>query len=246
MTYNYTVFFTYMLANSNNSSEYGYSDAIHCNYINSIQLTDTILNKEVNVFFNDVNDFKFLNTGNTTGTGFTANKIFIIAQMVNNSSGVIIKPDSTNWKIFDVTDQIRYRVSGSTTPISAIDLASSSFKVSVIDFNTAPTYDLDYLNYPQLTASGSTAFSFGTEEYFFGNVSTDIEAIAYTTDLSIILPLNQYNSTTNATWDGTSPVYISEIGIYDSDKNLVAIGKLNNPVSKDNNISRTLIFAIDF
>ena len=41
-------------------------------------------------------------------------------------------------------------------------------------------------------------------------------------------------------------VYITEIGIYDTNKNLVAIGKLNDPVAKDATISRTIVFAIDF
>ncbi len=242
---NYTVFFTYMLSNTGNTKSYGYSDAIHCNYINNIQLND-VINREVNLYFNDINDFKFLSTGSTDGTGYTANKIYIIAQLINNLAVTEIKPISTDWKIFDVTDQIRYRISGSTTPISAIDLASSVFKVSVLDFNTAPTYNLEYLNYPLITANGLTVASFGDEEYFLGNVTSDIEAIAYTTDLGINLPLNQFNSTTNSTWDANSPVYISEVGIYDIDENLVAIGKLNNPILKDSTISRTLVFAIDF
>jgi len=88
--------------------------------------------------------------------------------------------------------------------------------------------------------------SFGDETYFFGVVETEIKADVYTTDISINLPLNEFNTSTNSTWDGNSKVYISEIGIYDSDKNLVAIGKLNNPVPKDSTISRTIVFAIDF
>ena len=59
-------------------------------------------------------------------------------------------------------------------------------------------------------------------------------------------PLNEFNSTSNPTWDGLETVYISEIGIYDSNKNLVAIGKLNDPVAKDATIARTIVFALDF
>jgi len=43
-----------------------------------------------------------------------------------------------------------------------------------------------------------------------------------------------------------SSVAISEVGIYDENKNLVAVGKLNNPIIKDSTISRTISFAIDF
>lgn len=243
---NYTVFFTYMLANSGNTVEYGYSNAVHCNYINSVQLND-VVNKEVNLYFNNINDFKFLSTGSTVGTGYTANKIYVIAQLINNNTvtGNEIKPISTDWKIIDVTDQIRYRSLGSTAPISALDLTTSVFKVSLITLNAAPYYNIDYINYPLLTSSGSTTLCFGDETFFLGNVTTDIEAIAYTTDLALYLPLEQFNSSTNATWDN-STVYISEVGIYDSDYNLVAIGKLNDPIPKDNKIARTIVFAIDF
>ena len=73
-----------------------------------------------------------------------------------------------------------------------------------------------------------------------------LKATAYTTDIPIVMPLNQFNSTTNPTWDGSVPVSVSEVGIYDSVGNLVAIGKLNNPISKDSTIARTIVFAMDF
>ena len=50
---------------------------------------------------------------------------------------------------------------------------------------------------------------------------------------------------TNETWDGTSSVEITEIGLYDTNKNLVGIAKFNNPISKDSTIARTLVFALD-
>ena len=58
--------------------------------------------------------------------------------------------------------------------------------------------------------------------------------------------LGQFNSTTNPTWDSVSSVYATEVGIYDSNGNLVAIGKFNDPVEKNSNIARTIEFAIDF
>jgi len=243
----YTVFFTYMLSNSG-ATGYGYSDAIHCNYINSTQI-DTVVNKEVNLYFDNINDFKYLSVGDATGTGYTVNKIFIIAQIINNTPYSAIdkvKPQSNSWKKIDVTSQVRNRPSGSTSNLSAVDLVSTVFKVGIADYNSAPSYNLEYLSYPSLLSTGTTSMKFGDEEYFLGNVVTDIEALAYTTDLAINLPLDQFNSSTNATWEGISSVYISEVAIYDEEKNLVAIGKLNDPVPKDANISRTIAFAIDF
>jgi hypothetical protein len=65
-------------------------------------------------------------------------------------------------------------------------------------------------------------------------------------DIGIDLPLDEFNSSTNLSWDGGETVFISEVGIYDSNRNLVAIGKLNDPVPKDSTISRTIVFAVDF
>jgi hypothetical protein len=251
MAAGYTVFFSYLLeSDSGNTTGFGYSTAIHCNYINQIYL-DNITNKEVNIYFNDVDDFKFLST--TGDTGYTINKIYILVQLINNSlySNLSdVKPTSNEWKKYDVTTQISGYTSGQL--LSAIDLSSVVFKVPLyLYYNETlmPTYDLSYLNYPLVSQTGTTALDtplcFGDEQYFIGNVTTDIQAVAYTTDLVINLPINEFNSSTNESWD-QDKVYITEIGLYDSNKNLVAIGKLNNPLPKDSTISRTIVFGIDF
>lgn len=243
----YTVFFTYSFA-SVNSVGIGYSDAVHCNYINSIEV-DTIHNKEINIYFDDINDFRFLATGTTAGSGYTANRLNLIAQIVNNSNFETkgeIRPISNEWKIIDITDQIRDRIAGSDDLILPLSLVSSMFKVSLLEYNNAPKYKLDYLNYPSNILPNTTALSFGDEDYFIGNVTTDIAAIAHTTDLVINLPINEFNSSTNPTWDKASSIYMSEVFIYDEDKNVIAVGKFNNPIQKDATISRTIVFAIDF
>ena len=112
------------------------------------------------------------------------------------------------------------------------------------EYTAADTYDLSYLDYP--TELEGDKLAWGEEVFFYGNVKSDIKATAYTTDIPIVMPLNQFNSTTNPTWDGSVPVSVSEVGIYDSVGNLVAIGKLNNPISKDSTIARTIVFAMDF
>ena len=238
MAEGYTIFLTYLFANENGS---GYTTPLHCNYINSLYL-DNLINKEVNIYFNNINDFKFLSVSG--GTGYTANKIYMLTQLVDNQLFEFIedvKPNSENWKMFDVTNQIE-DYSGN---ISADDMVSNVFKVSMTTYNiSGVTYTLDYLNYPKSSELGDLCF--GEEEFFLGNVETEIESTVFTTDLSINLPLNQFNSSTNETWDGESEVYITEVGIYNEDKELIAIGKFNNPIKKDSTISRTILFNIDF
>jgi hypothetical protein len=64
--------------------------------------------------------------------------------------------------------------------------------------------------------------------------------------VNIILPLNEFNNSNNPTWQPNTPVYITEVGLYDDDGNLLAIGKLNFPVDKDSTKYRTLQLKLDF
>lgn len=246
MANGYTVFFSYLLApNTGDTNGCGYSEAIHCNYINKIYL-DSIVNKEVNIHFDNYNDFKFLAESGTTG--YTANKIFILVQLIDNSpysSVSDVKVDSAKWKMFNATDQVTGYTTGNTFALTPLNLTTTVFSVPLYLYGQMIPYDLSYLNYPNHLAVDDNKLCFGDEEYFLGNVSSDIEAIAYSTDLAIPLPQKEFNSSTNATWDNQL-VYITEIGLYDNNKNLVGIAKLNDPLPKDGTISRTIVFGLDF
>lgn len=238
----YTIYSTYEFLDG----VYGYSNAVHCNYINKLIVPDLGSN-DVNIYFNSVDDFRFLaDYTNTAGTGYTATKMNVLLQVVNNSTftdPTKIQPSYDKWRIYDVTAQIVGHTVG--TKITASQLLATIFKLPLSEYNSKPIYNIDYLNYPKAGLLNST-LAFGEEILFLGNVSTGIEAIAESMEIDILLPAGQYNTTTNKTWDGISKVYISEVGIYNANNELVAIGKLNTPVSKDSTIARTLVFGIDF
>lgn len=239
---NYTVFTSYFFIPTGTTTKgCGYSQAIHCNYIKALPIiTDSLSSEEIRISFTNplANEFKFLSDDITNGTGYTANKICILIQ-----TGITTTPDATKWKYHDVTDQT------AGTPLTPAKLRVT-FKIPLKDYNTYSTYNItDFISYPSKLPIDDTKLCFGDEIYFLGNVITEIHSDVFTTDLTINLPLNEFNSSTNATWDSTiDSVSISEIGIYDDStpKNLVAIGKLNNPIEKKNTISRTIVFAIDF
>ena len=245
-----TVFISYILIPTSGLTDGNYSQAIHCNYFKKIDLgtTDPYI-QEVSLNFPNSNYFKFLTTGGTSfPEGYMANKIHALVQIVSNSGFTTfneVKPDSTLWKQLDITNQITVGYSGFLTPTN---ITSVVFKIPLLDYtgSTYSAYTLQYLNYP---SSGQIdEMVFGDATYFFGNVATSIKADVYTTDISINLPLAEFNSTSNLTWDSNA-VYISEIGLYaeiDNVKYLVAIGKLNDPVAKDESIARTIVFALDF
>ena len=244
MAHKYTVFISYVLIPTGDT----YTQGVHCNYINSVELeTDDPYINEIQINFPEVSDFKFLSSDISNGTGYTANRFHALVQLVDAElfdDEADIAPSGDAWKCLDVTDQ----VSGYTGILTPANLTSQVFTISLYNYNSLPDYDMNYLNYPSNEVSSENLLCFGDETYFFGNVTADIKAIAYTTDISVNLPLNEFNSTTNPTWDGMvdEQVYITEIGIYNQNKELVAIGKLNNPISKDSTIARTIVFAMDF
>jgi hypothetical protein len=91
---------------------------------------------------------------------------------------------------------------------------------------------------------------FGDERFFYGNLETYIGATIYKTIFDIRVNSNQYNQTTNTTRSSnpsTNPpnIKISEVGIYDSNKELIIIGKLSTPVSLTNN-TIMLELSLDF
>ena len=249
MTQDYTIFTTYILS----ATTSGYSTGIHCNYIKTLPIeTDNFSIQEIAFNFSGsttgaTTPFKFLNnkfTGSTAGTGFTATKIYALVQSTITSTTGTTNPDPAKWLKYDLTPLIvPPHVVGA--PLTAAELLNTNFKIPIGKMNGTgfTSYNLSYLNYPAVSGN---SLSFGDEIYFLGNVSTQIHADVYVTDLSILLDLNEFNSSTNLSWDGVSKVAISEIGIYDANKNLVAIGKLNDPIVKDSSISRTIVFDIDF
>lgn len=261
MGFEKTIFLTYMLASSqvvsgDTSQPYtvnkslGYSSAIHCNYIQRVE-TDTIINKTINFVVPDGSLFPFLRNDNqiapsSNGFGWNANYLYALVQIVDGT-GSTITANPANWSIIDVTSQLaNYNTfSGTTIPVQAFN-SSTIITIGVQDTYNAPKYSLNYLNAPSTLSSDDDKLSFGEEAFFYGNVKTDFQAIAYTSEIPAVLQLNEYNSTTNSTWDQLSSVSISEMGIFDDNNNLVGVGKLNNPINKDATIFRTILFALDF
>lgn len=260
MTTGTTIFVTYMFetvpitGSSTQAYEtgvsYGHSSAIHCNYVQKVESAD-LANKSVSLIMPNSYHFPFMRSSSQIqpgqdGTGWSGRRLYMLAQIVGGT-GETVTADPANWSIIDVTDQLDgYETfSGTTIPPSTFD-SDVIINVSLKEIISAAKYNLEYLDYPSALSIDNERLAFGEEAFFFGNVKTEIKAIAYTTDISMVLPLNQYNSTTNPTWDGLAPVQISEAGLFDDNDNLIAVGKLNYPIAKDSTVFRTVQFSLDF
>lgn len=238
------MFVTYLFANESaftDSVSYGFSTPLHCQYYTKFVATN---NNQYPVFTLPVDELWFMKEASelANGVGFNANKFYVLYQKMNSANQT---PDPTAWKIYDYTPNLNnYSTwSGTTIPPSTFDGFNYSFKNSM--YTAGTTYDLsDFLTIP--TTVQSTKLQFGDERFFYGNLNTDIQALIYKTKFVLIANSSEYNTSQNPTWEDGESVYVSEIGIFSQNDELVAISKLSNPIEKKNTKSRIFEISIDF
>ena len=170
--------------------------------------------------------------------GFLADKFEIICQLVDGNG----RPDPDEWKIIDFTDLI------SATTINGYitqnGLTGTTFVITKENYESAPLYDLgDYIDLTPTNFTG-TSLNFGDEYYFYGLLETNIQATIYEMKYKINLSQNEFQRTSNPSWSIGKPSYITEIGLYDSNKNLMIISKLQSPVLRQG--TQQLLVKLDF
>jgi hypothetical protein len=204
----------------------GFTNSLHCNYYSSIQAPSNVTASTQNVAVRFGSEFPFLNPDfDTNYTGFTADSIKLLIQMVTGDT----KPSPTNWYEIDVTsDFTATTVNGYLTQSG---LTGTTIEISLSDYQTAITGSPYNLNtYIDLTPLNSPeVLNFGDEYFFYGNFTTDITATIYEMKYLITLGRNQFTNTSNPTWQSGTTAYVSEIGLYDSNKDLIVISKLQSP-----------------
>jgi hypothetical protein len=211
---------TYLLENTAE-----FTNGLHCNYYSVVNgpstgCTDTT--KNVAVRFGP--EFPFLNPNFSSGnlTGFPANSLKLICQKVSGDT----RPDPTAWKIIDVTSQISASTVNGKLTVSSI--TGTTFQIDSASYTAATTYNLS--NYISLVPNGSPEImNFGDEYYFYGNFETDITATIYEMNYLVNLGRNQFTNTSNPTWTSGTTSYVTEIGLYDSNLDLIVISKLQSP-----------------
>jgi hypothetical protein len=213
-----TMWVTYRFNNS------GDTNSLHCNYYSKISgPTSACTDNSQNVILNFGNEFAFLQTtAGTLPSGYSANEMMVLAQITTGST----IPDPKQWKEID----INYQISGTSVGgfISPSGLTGTTIQITLNDYNTAPIYDLsDYIDLVQNNSTGVT-YNFGDDYYFYGTIETDIQASIYVMNYKCNLGQSQFQNSTNPTWTGGAP-YVTEVGLYDSNKNLMVISKIQSP-----------------
>jgi len=236
------LYVTYRLSNT-----YDFTNSLHCNQYSVIQGPNTCLplsSQNVAVRFGGEfgclipNQFPGTTTTTTVYTtttttcppypnqtsGFFANKFEIICQKIVGSGS----PQPTEWKIIDFTDQL----SATTVNgyITQEGLTGNTFVITQGIYDSAPFYNLnDYIPLTPVGFSGNQ-LNFGDEYYFYGALETDIQATIYEMRYKVNLGQAEFQASSNPTWESRFAPYITEIGLYDNEKNLMIISKLQSPV----------------
>ncbi len=196
-------------------------DSLHCNYYQKIQgPTGTSVDSQ-NVAVRFGAEFPYLVQGGLDG--FSATDFQLIFQKVTGDT----KPNPSAWKIFDYTSDLQSTLVNGY--ITENGLTGNTFIITKEIYDlSATTYDLS--NYVSIPYNGQPdILNFGDEYFFYGNIETDIEATIYEMRYLINLSRNQFTNTSNPTYTSGSTAYVSEIGLYDRDKDLIVVSKLQSP-----------------
>jgi len=243
-----TMYLTYVLENNIVS---GLTTSMPCQKY--IKITnDTPSAKDVTFRINGTDMLPFMRKieSGYDGYGFYADTFKLLYQIVSSPS---VRPDSSSWKQYDFTSTAITGSANQTIDPKLLEIQTPSITGFVLDSlknASATTFSLiESLNLALNTTSDY--LQFGDERFFYGNLTTYIGATIYKTIFDIRVNAGQYNSTSNptrSTLSSTNPptIKITEVGIYDSDRNLVCIGKLSNAVPLSGVNTIMLELSMDF
>jgi len=247
---NKTMYVTYSLENNTGS---GLTSTLPCQKYSKVTNT-TSTSKDVEFIIEDTDLLPYMrkieNTG-YDGKGFYAYDFKVLYQIKDDST---TRPSTDGWIEVDFTSSAFTSNIGETIDPKLFENqtpASNGFILTsaINEANSGNTYSIiEKLNIP--LNSTPTELNFGDERFFYGNIQTYIGATIYKTIFGISLSNNNFNKTTNPSRgaDDTLPpdLRISEVGIYDSEQSLVAIGKLSQPVKLADGDTIMIEMSIDF
>ena len=254
-------------------SDVSSSTHIQLNYITGTTTTSAMIKQQIVVpsSYSGLNYINGIYTGITGNVCLTLNEIpnnnvvwlFYNGQLVNSAYYGIIPTGTTSTRRIELTftptvgSNITYfyidesglglnPIDNKLLPININNLRVNIDK-SLLDISETQNYNLNsFISLPSST--NINGLTFGDEVFFYGNIETDIKATLYKTVLTCNVLPNQYINSANPTFNSNDDkVSFTEIGIYDNNDDLVAIGKFSEPLVRKYNSDMLIIQAtIDF
>ena len=204
---------------------------IHCNYYMKVlgpSIDCNLQSQDVIVDFKNttINPFPYMKdyVSDPNSLGWAATGFDLIVQRVETG----LRPNPKAWKVINYDSYlVQTGVKDNITSyINPSIFRTSTFTINRTSYNSAPFYDIQ--SQIQITSRGQEGLKFGDEYYFYGNIETDIQATIYQMKYLINLPNNQFTNNSNPSYQEGNR-YMSEIGLYDEDKNLLVLSKFNSP-----------------
>ena len=168
---------------------------------------------------------KYNNSCNGIVDGFISNRFQVLIQITDIDE----LPSHDGWKIIDYTSLITNHTLGDL--INPTNLTNNSIVINSSLYNNAIPFDIETFlgNVPN---EPSTLPQFGDEQPFPGSISlvrsTDIERMRFLVNL----PSTQFNISQNPTYTTGLDKRITEIGLLNSNKEVLVIAKTSNPVKR--------------
>jgi hypothetical protein len=221
--------YLYVTYRFNNTT--AFTESLHCNYYTKIQGPDLNCGhtSSQNVAIRFGSEFPCLNQIGNVGldNGFFADTFEIVCQKVVGD----VRPNPADWVVIDFTNDLTSSMVNNY--ITQSGLTGNTFVITQ-DMYTYLSSQYKLTNYPSIAPVSNgqtgTTLNFGDEYYFYGSIETDIEATIYEMKYKVNLGQADFQSTSNPTWKHGTNSYITEIGLYDNEKNLMIISKLQSPV----------------
>jgi len=240
---NETLYLTYYLASNS-----GVTETLPCQRYTKIKNTG-VDTKDVQFRIENVDRLPYMRKVEKPtydGAGFYANDFVVLAQIVDES--VTSRPDPKLWKEIDFTSTLI--TSGASETIDPVLLenqnsSNTGFLLTKSLYTGATEFNLGaHLDLPNGTYYDK--MNFGDERLFYGNLRTHIGATIYKTLFSLNIDGAEFGSSSNVTYEQGEDRYVSEVGILDSNTNLVMVGKLSRPIRIANATTATIEVTMDF
>ena len=257
----YYVTYRYISNQPVSTTSYGYGPAMHCGYVQKIKgFTDE--NGRARYLSARFPSLAFPMLRRSTeffaysGTGWSANKVQLLVAEVDDADDLGLGYVPTNsWKaLSDLSIGGNGILSGSSysAAVDPEELGNHQFIVSYEDYASGSTYDLsqfypDFFARTDFSADPSLlGLTYGNESIFTGVIRTTIAATVFKSTWMVAAPDDQFNSSLNSSFNGevNHSTYITEIGIFDDQQQLVGVAKPTWPIKK--NQGRYLTFELEF
>lgn len=235
-----TMYVTYALE-SNNGLMYSLPQQKYTKFVNK-----TKIDRDVSFKIEDINQLPYMRhieRAQYDGMGFYAKTFKVLCQIVDNQED---RPLPDKWIAIDFTNNAITNAAGlSIDPLKfeRQNSQANGFLLDNVKFSSGIIYDLNVLDIPYMDCPDE--LNFGDERFHFGVYNAKIGACIYKSKFNINIDSNKFNNTSNKSYSG-GQLYATEIGLYNSNKELIAISKLSRPIMLKENTKFSVEISMDF